>query len=278
MPERKDFVLSFHPCIKADINILSAGRPLSKAQKDLVKKARAIILPQGCKGELYWFCRLHCKHVFPNYDYRFPGKGKVGDALVFKLFGMPYPPTYIYFNIEAFYKMHPSLKGIPFSYPFLLKGDYGGEGSMVFLIKNDHDLKEKLALLGKNEGFVLQKYIPTDRDLRVVIIGKRRFYYWRIQRDKNEWQTNIRKGAVIDHEVSKAIKDELNNLLERFCKVTGINLAAIDVLYSKNRPFFLEINYYFGRRGLGGSERFYQLLNQAIEEWLPERDSTQHFS
>lgn len=270
MAELKGFVLSFHPCIKADINILLAGKSLSKAQRDLVKRARAIILPQGCKGELYWFCRLHCKHVFPNYDCRFPGQGKVGDTLLFKLFGMPHPPTYVYLNIEGFYKMHTNLKGMPFSYPFLLKGNHDGEGSMVFLIKNETDLREKLALLGKNEGFILQKYIPIDRDLRVVIIGERRFYYWRIQKDKSEWQTNVRKGAVIDHEVSKAIKDGLNNLLERFYKVTGINLAAIDILYSDNRPLFLEINYYFGRRGLGGSERFYQLLNKAIEEWLSQ--------
>ena len=31
---------------------------------------------------------------------------------------------------------------------------------------------------------------------------------------------------------------------------------------------FLEINFFFGRTGLGGSERFYSLLRQAIEGWL----------
>ena len=35
-------------------------------------------------------------------------------------------------------------------------------------------------------------------------------------------------------------------------------------------PLFLEINYYFGRRGLGGSENYYQLLHQAIRDWLEE--------
>jgi ribosomal protein S6--L-glutamate ligase len=33
-------------------------------------------------------------------------------------------------------------------------------------------------------------------------------------------------------------------------------------------PLFLEINYYFGRRGLGGSERYYSMVHQAIREWL----------
>ncbi len=270
MVESRGLVLSFHPFIKGDINILLAGRPLSKRQRDLVRKAKAVILSQGCRGETYWFCRLHCKYVFPNYDYRFPGEGKVGDAFLFKLFGMPQPPTYIYLNTEDFYKRHPKLKGIPLSYPFILKGDRGGEGSMVFLIKNEADLREKISLLGKKEGFVLQKYIPIDRDLRVVIIGSRHFYYWRIQKDKTEWRTNIGRGAIIDYDVPESVKNEIDNLLERFLRATGINLAAMDILYSEDGPLFLEINYYFGRRGLGGSEQFYQFLNQAVEEWLSQ--------
>jgi len=49
-------------------------------------------------------------------------------------------------------------------------------------------------------------------------------------------------------------------------------MAGFDLLFSserKNRtPLFLEINYYFGRRGLGGSERFYEILNTEITKWL----------
>ena len=68
----------------------------------------------------------------------------------------------------------------------------------------------------------------------------------------------------------ESVKDEIDNLLERFLRATGINLAAMDILYSGDGPLFLEINYYFGRRGLGGSEQFYQFLNQAVKEWLSQ--------
>jgi ribosomal protein S6--L-glutamate ligase len=34
------------------------------------------------------------------------------------------------------------------------------------------------------------------------------------------------------------------------------------------RPLFLEINYFFGRAGLGGSERFYDMLQTEIDNWL----------
>ena len=57
-----------------------------------------------------------------------------------------------------------------------------------------------------------------------------------------------------------------------FCSLTGINLAGFDLLFSTDAkaasPLFLEINYYFGRRGLGGSEMFYDLLETEINQWI----------
>ena len=49
-------------------------------------------------------------------------------------------------------------------------------------------------------------------------------------------------------------------------------MAGFDLLFSserKNRtPLFLEINYYFGRRGLGRAKRFYEILIAEIEKWI----------
>ena len=63
-------------------------------------------------------------------------------------------------------------------------------------------------------------------------------------------------------------REELGKIAEK----TGINLAALDFVFPLSepepRPHILEINYYFGRRGLGGSERFYQLLYGTVREWL----------
>ena len=57
-----------------------------------------------------------------------------------------------------------------------------------------------------------------------------------------------------------------------FCFLTGINMAGFDILFTFEekikKPLFLEINYYFGRRGLWGSERFYEILNTEITKWL----------
>jgi ribosomal protein S6--L-glutamate ligase len=53
-----------------------------------------------------------------------------------------------------------------------------------------------------------------------------------------------------------------------------MNLAAVDIVFPMShpdpKPHVLEINYSFGRRGLGGSEVFYGLLFEAVQEWLLE--------
>jgi len=58
---------------------------------------------------------------------------------------------------------------------------------------------------------------------------------------------------------------------------TGINLAGFDFLFASNalahntiEPLLLEVNYFFGRRGLGGSEQYYPLLVNAIEQWIAD--------
>ena len=34
------------------------------------------------------------------------------------------------------------------------------------------------------------------------------------------------------------------------------------------KPLFLEINYFFGRSGLGGSEKYYEILTEQIQKWI----------
>jgi len=54
-------------------------------------------------------------------------------------------------------------------------------------------------------------------------------------------------------------------------------LAGIDLIFEKDdrnngdqHPLLLEINYFFGRTGLGGSERFYSLFQAAVDQWLEQ--------
>jgi len=274
-----EMILSFHPCIEGDKNINCAGRlPTDKELED-VKNARVVILPQGCSETLYRLCKARCRYIFPNYDVRFDYPGKIGQAQLFKELKVPHPRTLIIHDPMRFF--NACIDGItpfPFSWPCVLKTDYGGEGEGVFLLHGYHDVKQLLSKLGissekRNGKLLLQEFIPTGgRSLRVIVIGNRCFSYWRVQKKKegSSFYTSIRDGAIIDYKSDPELQVEAIRSTRQFCKKTGINLAGFDFLFAENKepvPLFLEINYYFGRRGLGGSFNYYRILEEEVKKW-----------
>jgi ribosomal protein S6--L-glutamate ligase len=285
-------IASLHPCIRKDINILCAGRSLTDREKKRLGKARAVILPQGVTAEVYRECRRLVPRVFPNYDLRFGLEGKVGDALLFEYFQVPHPRTLAFRDRESFRNTFPNPDLAPAllsGYPLVLKGNEGGEGSLVYLIEFPRDLKEKLGLLldssFRNQGFVLQEFIDHGgRDLRVVILYDQVFAYWRVQPNPSQFRTNQLQGGEIDFGGNLEQKNKAIAAGERFCRRAGIQVAGFDILFDRRRdpgtPLFLEINYYFGRKGLGGSLRFYELFEQAADRWLAsgEQEEKQEFN
>jgi ribosomal protein S6--L-glutamate ligase len=273
-------IASLHPCIRKDINILCAGRSLTDREKKRLGKARAVILPQGVTAEVYRDCRRLVPRVFPNFDLRFALEGKVGDALLFEYFQVPHPRTLAFVDRASFHKSFPDpnlTASLLSGYPLVLKGNGGGEGSSVFRIESASDLEDKLdkvsGPLFRDQGFVLQEFIDYGgRDLRVVILYDQLVAYWRVQPDPSRFQTNQSQGGIIDPDGDPKLKNKAIQEVERFCRRAGIHVAGFDILFNRTRnpdiPLFLEINYYFGRRGLGGSLRFYDLFEQAADRWL----------
>jgi len=272
-------ILSFHPIIVADKNIICAGRDPGPAEEDAIRKARAIILPQGCRQSLYDMATRHCSHVFPNYDTRFEYPGKIGQIRLFKEFNLPHPKTKTFSSLKEFYDKTGPLNDLShFSIPFVFKFDWGGEGDNVFLIDSKKSMDEVLTRAGRYEktgqhGFLIQEFIPAaNRSLRVVCMGQKRISYWRLLTDPDQFIASKSKGAVINKEDDPAKQKAGIELVDMLCKKTGINLAGIDILFSETRktdaPLLLEINYFFGRSGLGGSERFYELLNKEVKNWI----------
>jgi ribosomal protein S6--L-glutamate ligase len=268
-------ILSLHPIIEGEAFYWERGvwdRDLFKA----IQEASAIILPQTVEKELYFLCTKSCPYVFPNYDLRFRWEGKIGDTLAFWTNDAKHPHTIIFPKVEALRGDHPSMghevPELP-AYPFVLKGAHGGEGSQVWLIKSEEELEAGLQTLLQlelhgNSGFVIQEYLKAlEKDLRVVVIGNRCYSYWR---KSQAFLHNVARGGEIDADSDQDLQKAGREKVREFCRRTGINLAAFDLVFpaQESEPFFLEINYTFGRTGLGGSEKFYNLLYEAVDRWL----------
>ena len=272
-------ILSYHPCFEADKNRLCAGRKPGAGDVSVIQEADAVILPQGCQESLYTLARNTCKHVFPNFDAKFKYKGKIGQIQLFQKTNAAHPKTEMHQNMNAFL-MHygGSLEKPNFDFPFVFKFDWGGDGDNVYLIQSAENFSKVLQTARKYEssgqkGFILQEYVPSNnRSLRVVVIGQTIISYWRIQRNKDYFLSNVAKGAMIDYDTDPDLQKTAVESVKDFCNQTSINLAGFDILFSFHSkvktPLFLEINYFFGRQGLGGSEKFYNLLTKEIMNWI----------
>jgi ribosomal protein S6--L-glutamate ligase len=273
-------ILSFHPCFDADVQIILGDRRLDPGDLDLIRKAKAILLPQGCSAELYDACSDSSALKFPNYELRFTYPGKTGQSLMFRHFGFPHPETLCFKTVQEFQNQYQGPAAFPHKLPFLIKTDKAHEAEGIYLVRDKPSLLKALEHLTHQEnthlsGFVTQAFVPADGNvLRAVIIGNKIITYWKRPDRLGEVITTIGRGAVIDHHWRPDLQEKGKAQVSAFSRAVGVNLAAIDFVFPLTaedpEPLFLEVNYFFARRGLGGTLNYYRLLYEAIQEWLTE--------
>jgi ribosomal protein S6--L-glutamate ligase len=223
--------------------------------------------------------RTHCANVFPDYDARFRFPGKIGQTRLFQSLETPLPRSVTFENLAALHRAAPDLDfGKWFRLPFVFKFDWGGEGQTVYRVDSAGQFQTLLALAADFEhtgqhGFLLQEYVACGgRSLRVAVIGHQAVAYWRVQAAADKFSANLSQGAVIDRAAAPRLRQAGIAAARVFCRRSGVNLAGIDVLFPSDpmqpAPLFLEINYFFGRSGLGGSDAYYALLEKAVRRWL----------
>ena len=272
-------ILSFHPLFTADRQIICAGRAPGPDERKAISAATAVILPQACRQDLYEMVRENCALYFPNYDARFAYPGKTGQHLLFQRAGVSHPRTISFSDTLAFKRQCRRIPDdLPFGFPCVFKFDWGGEGETVYPVDSESRLEEFLVTASAFEqtgqsGFLLQEMIPTgNRSLRVAVIGRRCVAYWRVQPNRRKWCANLANGGQIDFIADPELRAAAVSAVRNFCRFTRIDLAGFDLLFPEGAasatPFFLEINYFFGRRGLGGSEAYYCILFQEMNSWL----------
>ncbi len=269
-------IVSFHPIIVADQNRICAGRPPDENDLAAIRRARAVILPQGCPEALYRMARQNCARVFPNLDARFDFPGKLGQIRLFRQLGVAHPQTEIYDDLARYRRASSRLTP-----PVVLKLNWGGQGDTVFRIDAAAQLREALERVRAFEksgqpGFLLQRFIAHEqRALRVTAIGSNLISYWRIQTRADHFGTSVTGGARIDHAADPELQTAARRVTADICARAGIELAGFDFIFDQHalargkiEPLALEINYFFGRTGLGGSQAYYELLTGAVDRWL----------
>ncbi|MFP4476981.1 MAG: RimK family alpha-L-glutamate ligase [Desulfatibacillaceae bacterium] len=270
-------IVSFHPMIVAPVNRLCAGRDPGPEELAAIRGATAVILPQACRETLYRMARDNAPLVFPNYDARFAWPGKLGQVRMFRETGLPCPKSVGFFSVEEY--RAAEREGSPRlpDFPVVFKFDWGGEGETVFFVEDRTGLDAMMERARQCEasgmfGFLVQEYVPHGgRCLRVVVMHDSLRAYCRVAEDQQV--VSAGRGAEVVFDVEPAVRDAGFAVVRELCRATGIDLAGVDLLYPEvdaaaTGPQLIEVNYFFGRRGLGGSDRYYELLENAVDRWL----------
>ncbi|MCP4748876.1 MAG: hypothetical protein GY874_22505 [Desulfobacteraceae bacterium] len=269
-------ILSYNPVIVAQRNLICAGRSPDKTDQAAMASAEAVILSQGCYESLYRMARKTCPHVFPNLDVRFDYPGKLNQIRLFRQLGLAQLQTWLFESVKDYYNRGKDIK-----LPVVVKFDWGGEGRTVFKAQSTRQLADVLNYAQACEttgqhGFLIQHYLPANnRSLRVTVIGHQLISYWRVQSDKSKFGTSLAQGACIETGTLPRLIAAAESATRAICNQTGLQLAGFDFIFDKTalesghiEPLILEINFFFGRTGLGGSRRYYELLEQAVDTWL----------
>jgi ribosomal protein S6--L-glutamate ligase len=113
----------------------------------------------------------------------------------------------------------------------------------VFLILSAAELETYCARTGVA---YVQEYLPIDRDMRVVVIGKRIVHaYWRVA-GQRDFRTNIALGGTV---CLDPIPDDARELALRTAHACGWDDVGIDICRSGGRLFVLEANMKYGQEG-----------------------------
>jgi ribosomal protein S6--L-glutamate ligase len=158
----------------------------------------------------------------------------------------------------------------PHEFPFVVKDDESHEAEGVFVVTDLKSLEAALDFLtlkegGENNGFITQDFVPSEGNvLRSVIMGEQIVTYWKRPAKQGRSLPPSAKGLVLTMTGSRPFRKRGECRRRSLARRTGINLAAVDFVFDFSKenpePLFLEINYFFGRRGLGGMDAYYRLL------------------
>jgi ribosomal protein S6--L-glutamate ligase len=179
------------------------------------------------------------KETFPSvHSYRHLGD-KIKQTHLFQFQGVPMPRTRLYYGRRQREKILDD-----FAFPFIGKiprGSSRGEG--VFMIRDPEDLH---SYLPKTPVAYIQQYIPMERDLRVIVVGKRFVHaYWK-EAAPGEFRTNLARGG---RPRLDPIPDEAVKLALEVAGQCGFDHVGLDICQHQGRFLIIEANMVFGTAG-----------------------------
>jgi ribosomal protein S6--L-glutamate ligase len=111
----------------------------------------------------------------------------------------------------------------------------GKRGEEIYKCKGG-ELASLVKKLSKKE-FLLQEFIPVEKELRVLVVGKK--VLGAFKKESADWRHNVARGAV---PVKEKVSPQVKRVALKAARATKLEIAGVDLALSQGRWFVFETN------------------------------------
>ena len=195
---------------------------------------------------------------------------KYRTALRLADYGIKQPKTVLINNPE---KAVLAFDKLDTKFPVIMKTLRGSKGVGVLFVESEKSLDSIVQLIYKQDedtDLLLQEYIPTDYDVRVLVLGGKVLATMKRPVIEGDFRSNVSQGSK--PEKIKLTEIEIEASLLAAKAVNGL-WTAVDFIPSKNRekdpPFVIEVNSSPGTEGI--EEASGQNISKEIIQFFADR-------
>jgi len=124
-------------------------------------------------------------------------------------------------------------------FPLIIKDKLGKQGKEVFKAKNGEEARKIFNKVKDSGEFILQKYINTNYDVRILIIGNKVIGAMKRVAPKGDFRSNISiGGSGENYKLTKNIAD----LALAVQRIISFDILGVDIIFDGNEPYVLEVN------------------------------------
>jgi ribosomal protein S6--L-glutamate ligase len=166
-------------------------------------------------------------------------------------FGLTQPKTVLIPNADTW---KVALESLDSKFPIIMKTLEGAKGIGVLFIESERQIESLVQLLySQNDDvdLLIQEYIKTDGDIRVIVLGGKVIASMKRDVVEGDFRSNVSQGAKVKE--YKLTELEVEQCLLAAKAIDG-SWTAVDFIPSKNPkkdpPYILEVNHSPGTEGI----------------------------
>jgi glutathione synthase/RimK-type ligase-like ATP-grasp enzyme len=214
----------------------------SKNQTDIANFDLILIRGKGFRNyfdvvkTISIYCTSQNISVVNNYQ-TFRDSSKLAQATQFHLAGVPVAKT-IFVTKAVLSGQHD----LGISFPCIMKATFGAHGNDNYLVKSIEEAQQ-IAKQSPQLNFVLQRFVPNNKDFRILVIGKEILVFSR-KAVEGTHLNNTSQGGQAELVPNQSLPKKVLEDAVKIAEQLDMTFAGVDALEDANTGeyYFLEVN------------------------------------